>query len=289
MIRIDRISLKAVLLTYALLFFLFSPVIAEDPPSELTSDEEVKEIVIINKPDIPRSQKEALIILPGAGDSNRGRRKQADFFGKAGYDLYIPDYFDRKSLPGTPEKLREFYEEMGLAEYRKVHVFSYIIGSWVINEYINRYGAGNIASIVYDRSPLQERAPMLMAEKLRLVAKIAVGNILLDLSKTPYPPIDKGDLKIGIVVESKATFLIKMFRKHAMSYGEIDWHKLDFGQEHDDLIFTWLDHRKMYLRFDVVGDEVLAFIRNGSFPEDSRREPYEWDVFEKYREGKQSE
>lgn len=272
---------SAFLILSSLNALAYNSLYEEDPPSE----EDVKEIVVIHNPDVLKKDKEALIILPGAGDSNRGRRHQKKFFENAGYDLYIPDYFDRKSFDGTVDKLKMYYDEKGLGEYREVHIFSYIMGSWIINEFINKYGANNISTIVYDRSPLQERAPRLMADKLRLIGKIAVGQILMDLSELPYPSIEKGDIKIGILVESKATTLIKMFRKTVMAYGPIDWKRLELNQEHDDLIYTRLNHNQMYHDFDVVGQDILSFISSGKFETSSRREPYSWDVFKRYKKG----
>ena len=143
---------------------------------------------------------------------------------------------------------------------------------------------GNLCSIIYDRSPLQERAPRVVSERMKWLGKMAVGNVVVDISGIPYPTIEKSNLRIGIIVESKATSIIRFFRKTTMSYGPIDWDNLDFKQDHDDLIFTRLNHDEMYYRFDLVGKDILHFLKSGSFREDARRTSFDWDPFEKFKE-----
>ena len=65
------------------------------------SSNKKKEIIVIHDPKISRSEKEALIILPGRGDSKKVRKNQKKFFENVGYDLFIPDYIDKDSYEGT--------------------------------------------------------------------------------------------------------------------------------------------------------------------------------------------
>ena len=44
------------------------------------------------------SEKQALVILNGFGDSKKNRKIQKDFFQDKGYDLFIPEYIERKSI-----------------------------------------------------------------------------------------------------------------------------------------------------------------------------------------------
>lgn len=129
-----------------------------------------QEIVVYNKTET--KSKEALIILPGFGDSKKGRKEQKRFFKKRGYDLYIPVYKDGKSLDNCVSNLESFYEEMRLKDYQKIHVFSYIVGSWTLNRFIQKNGRRNIATIVYDRSPTQERAPYIANKYLGLLVRL---------------------------------------------------------------------------------------------------------------------
>ena len=228
-------------------------------------------IMIIHDCDKPRSEKEALLVLSGFGDSRKGRRHQKAFFDTVGYDMYLPFYLDNKSVSASYDKFITFHKKKKLHEYKTLHVFSYILGSWIINTYINENGAGNIKTIVYDRSPLQEQAPRMVVEKVPLLARMLVGPVVKDFSNIPYPSIEKGDIKIGIIVESRATFLVRRFKKTIQGYGEIDWENPPIKQEYDDLIYTMLNHDEMYEKFEVIGDEIMHFIRHGKFPEDARR------------------
>ena len=269
-----------------LLLILSGFVIPKSDYAAEKTEEVKKEIIVIEDAAVPKAKKEALLILPGLGDSNRGRRHQKRYFTNRGYDLFIPDFKDRKSIEATVLKLEKFFFDNHLDEYKKVHVFSYIMGSWVLNKFIQKNGRLNIASIVYDRSPLQERAPRVIAERIPLIGTIAVGKVVIDMSNMTYPSIEKEDLRIGILVESRATPLIKLFRKRTLSYGDIDWHILDFQQKYNDLIYIPLNHDEMYLRFDVVGHDILHFIETGEFTKDSRRIPYDWDAFKTQKEEK---
>ena len=241
-------------------------------------------IIIEHRPDIAKSEKEALLILPGFSDSKKRRKKQKAFFEKLDYDLYIPNYHSRKSFALTVANFQVFYEAEGLGDYKKVHVFSYIIGSWVINTFIQQNGRQNISTIIYDRSPLQERAPRIVVDKIPLIGELKKGKVLADFSKIPYPTLKQDSIKIGIIVESKATKLVKFFRKKMLSYGEVRWDAAYFQQNFDDLIYTPLNHSQMYSRFDIIGADIIHFLEYGQFQETTRRIPYEWDFFEKWKE-----
>jgi hypothetical protein len=131
---------------------------------------------------------------------------------------------------------------------------------------------------------LQERAPRVIQERIPRIGKMVAGNLLKDVSKLNYVPIDQPKIKIGIIVESKATSLIRTFKKTTMSYGPIDWHHLNFNQNYNDLIFSRLNHDEMYYRFDIIGEDILNFIKSSQFTNTARREAYDWDPFEKYKE-----
>ncbi len=242
---------------------------------------EKPEVIIIHNKNVPLHHKEALIILPGLEDSKKGRRNQKEYFEQTKYDLYIPLFLSKNSFDQTVENFAHFYESNNLASYKKVHVISYILGSWVLNTYINEYGHQNISTIIYDRSPLQERAPRVVRDRIPLLGRLAKGKILDQLSHLPYPSINKEEINIGIIVENKATRLIRHFKKQTLSYGPINWDNLDFKECHDDLFFVPLNHDQMYTSFDIIGEDILHFIQKGTFKEDSKRTAYKWDVFKK--------
>ncbi len=272
--------LQQILLAFALAIFCVPGLVADAKEKQKNK----KEVIVIHDAALPRSEKEALVILPGLGDSKKRRKHQKRYFANIGYDLFIPDYAARESFAASVENFTRFFQAQELGEYRAVHVVAYILGSWTLNTFIRNEGVQNIKTIVYDRSPLQERAPQVIVDRIPRIGKMLKGDLIKDFSTVPYPPIANGDLHIGIIVESKATKLIRTFKKTAMSYGPIDWHDLDFDQSYDGLIYTRLNHDEMYYRFDVIGEDLVSFIQCSEFKEGARYTPFEWDPFEKYKE-----
>ena len=238
-----------------------------------------KDVILIHDSSADPSGKSALIILPGLGDAKKGRKCQRRFFGDVGYDLFIPNYHDENSYEGTIRNFETFFREQELDKYGKVYVFAYILGSWVINDFIRDNGVGNISAIVYDRSPLQERAPMVIVHKIPGIGKWLRGDLIGDFSEIEYPPITNEGIDIGIIVEYRATPLIRLFRKTALGYGPIDWDNLVLKQSYDELIFTPLNHDEMYYRFDIIGEDILEFFKNSRFTDEAAVMPFDWDPF----------
>ena len=239
--------------------------------------------IYLSPDSLPKYEREALLILPGFGDSGKRRKIQLAYFAEKGYDVFIPSYRDRKSYAETVENLAAFIEEYDLGEYKSVHVFSYILGSWVLNDYLNAHPLPNLGRIVYDRSPLQERAPMVVAHRLKILGRIKVGRMVEEFSEIPYPPLYAQRPEVGLIVECKATLLIRLFKRYAMSFGPLCWEESCFNQKHSDIHYTWLHHDQMYTRMDIIGPQVLHFIRDGSFCEDSQKAPFQWDYFSKLK------
>jgi hypothetical protein len=238
-----------------------------------------KNIIVIDHQEIPRQQKEAILILPGFGSKIQGTKDQKKYFAHKGYDLFIPDYISRKSVQHSVNNINDFIQKNHLQEYSKIHVFGYIVGSWTINTWIQQHPDHNIANIIYDRSPLQERAPVTLVRDRPLLMKIFAGPMMESFSKTPYPPLDKKQIRLGILVESKATNLIRRHKKTALSLGPVRWDTAQFNQDYDDLLYTWLNHDDMYSRFDIIGAEIFHFIQHGRFSDGARRSPFTDDPF----------
>jgi len=227
---------------------------------------------------------EAIVILPGFGDTKKGRKNQKLFFQHKGYDLYIPKYKDSKSLDNCVKNLEFFYEQQDLHQYDKVHFFSYIVGSWTLNKFILKNGIRNISSIVYDRSPIQERAPYIVDKHLGFLVWLkGLKHIMKEMAETPYVPIEKEGIDIGIIIESKATPLMRIYKKKALKMGEILWGVPPLNQSHDDYHYTWLNHDQMYTRFDIVGAEIFNFIKRSTFSVSAKREKYNWDPFVSFK------
>jgi len=239
-------------------------------------------IIIDESEDI--SEKEALVILNGFGDSKKNRKIQKEFFQETGYDLFIPEYVARKSLDMTISTFSDFYNRYKLDEYKEVRFLCYIIGGYVLNQYIEKNGKGKITTIIYDRSPTQERAPKVAARKLPFSSKILYGKVLLDFSEITINSLNNKDsLIIGVIVENKATRLMRFFKKTSDSYGDYNYNAKDIERNLDDFMHTYLDHDLMYRRFDVIGQEILYFLEKGRFSENAKREKYNWDPFKKLK------
>lgn len=232
---------------------------------------------------LSKNQKEALIILPGFGDSKKGQKKQIAFFENQGFDIYIPDYKDRKEVGRCVANFSEFYAQENLDQYSKVHVFAYLIGAWTINTFIEENGTQNICTIIYDRSPIQERAPYIAVRYLHHISRLKFGPVLEDFLNTPYPAMHHDELDVGIIIENKATKFMRLYKKKTLKMGDLQWQTDALNQPSDDYFHTWLNHDQMYERFDVVGEEILHFLRQGKFTSSAQKEPFDWDPFVSYK------
>lgn len=240
-----------------------------------------KDVVIIESSTKVISEKEAILILPGFGSKIHGVKDIAAYFSNKGYDLYIPHYIGRNSLQECVATVDEFINKYNLLHYKKLHVFSYIAGSWVINLWVQQHPINNIASIVYDRSPLQERAPFVLVQDNRQLIKLLAGNIMKEFSKTPYPSIQNDQKKLGVIIENKTTKLIRKHKKSALSLGPIRFEKDSLNQSYDDYFYSCINHDEMYFEFDKIGPEILLFFKNGNFSNDVKKVPYFYDFWDK--------
>lgn len=225
-----------------------------------------KEYVIIDSTHIPRSQKEALIVLPGFGAQMQGVKDIAEYFSHKGYDFFMPDYIDNDSIDRCVANFDAFYKKNKLSEYRKVHVFTFIIGSWALNRWMVENDSSNIATVIYDRSPLQERVPYALEKDFPLLIRLVPnGDVIREFAHTPYEPVVNDEKNIGIILESTASKLVRKHKKTILSLGEPDWSIASRKQDCDDYFYTTNNHDDMYHDFSVTGTEILYFIKNGKF------------------------
>lgn len=213
--------------------------------------------------------REALVVLPGFGYTGRGERAiraLAPAMRDAGLDLYVPNFIRRPGLEDSRDALRRFIRDQRLDRYERVHVFAFLAGGWAFNELARDAAVlPNLATIVYDRSPYQERAPRVAAEKLRVLSWLRYGTVIFDLAKTPYPPLPRHGIKVGVIVETVPTGFVKRFHKTASSYGPFEFDCGELGQPSDDCIYAALNHGQLYTRFGDLWPELRAFIRDGRF------------------------
>jgi len=238
-----------------------------------------KDIVSIPEPSVAKSEKEALLILVGFGSKTHNVKHIAAYFSNKGYDLYQPDYIRRKGIAKGVEKLDAFITEHDLKAYGKVHVFCYLVGGWTFNSWLSANELPNLSTIIYDRSPLQERAPFALMEDMPFLITLAVGKIMGEFAETPYKAINLRAVKIGLLIEDRPTKLIMKHRKSAAKLGPVDWDPQSLQQEADDYCFVPLNHDDFYEAFGIIGPSIFEFIRDGKFAATANRKQPLTDPF----------
>lgn len=240
-----------------------------------------KDIVVIDDTTISFSSKEAILILPGFNSKKHGVKDIRDCFSHKGYDVYIPHYLGRDSLQQCVNTVNDFMNEYHLSEYKKLHVFSYIAGTWVLNLWLQQHPQNNIVSIVYDRSPMQERVPFALVEDNPFIFKLVLGKVLKQFSITQYPSIQNDSKYLGVIVENKPTKLFLKHKKSALKSGAITFKLDSLHQNCDDYFYDCINHDEMYYQFKTIGPEILYFFKNGTFSKEARKEYYDYNLYNK--------
>jgi hypothetical protein len=219
---------------------------------------------------------DALLVLPGFGYTREGVRairSLAPALAADGIELFVPTYIARGGLDDSRDRLRRFIRQQPLDRYRRVHVFAFIAGGWTINPLLETGDLPNLATVVFDRSPMQERAARIADEKLHLLTWLRYGSSVFDVARTPYPPLTREAVKIALVVETRPTSFVQRHAATALSYGPLRFECDQFSQRYDDCAFIPFSHDDMYRRFADVWPEVKAFIRSGRFTDEATRTP----------------
>jgi hypothetical protein len=224
----------------------------------------------------PSPRSEALLILPGFGygrGAEQTLRALAPDVAAEGLDLYVPSYISRRGLDASRDHLRDFIREQRLERYDRLHVFAFIAGGWSFNPLTESTGLPNLATVVYDRSPLQERAVRIATDHLHVLTWIRYGTPVFDLARTPYPPLAGSGVRVALLVETRPTTFVSKRAAAARRYGPFNFDCDSFAQPHDDCAFVAMNHDQMYRRFADVLPEVLTFIRTGRFSAAAIRQP----------------
>jgi hypothetical protein len=219
---------------------------------------------------------DALLVLPGFGYGSKGEqtfRSLARSMAADGIDLYLPTFISRSGLDESRARLQRFVRDQRLERYERVHVFAFLAGGWTFNPLAGAETLPNLTTVVYDRSPFQERAPRVAMEKVRVLAWLKFGSVLFDVARTPYPPLDVPDVRVGLVVETVPTPFIKKFAKAAEKQGPYSFQCDALNQRYDDCLFVAINHNDLYERFADVWPDVRAFIREGRFTAAANRTP----------------
>jgi hypothetical protein len=224
---------------------------------------------------------DAMLVLPGFGYGRAGEhafRSLAPSIAAEGMDLYLPTYVSREGLAESRERLRRFVRESRLDRYERVHVFAFLAGGWTFNPLVDADTLPNLSTVVYDRSPYQERAPRIALEKLRLLTWLKYGSVVFDLARTPYPAITAPGVRVGLLIETMPTSFIRRFATSAKRQGPYHFECDAFRQRYDDCLYVAMDHNDLYTRFAEVWPDVRSFFRGGRFTPAANRRPPGADV-----------
>ena len=217
---------------------------------------------------------DALLVLPGFGygrSDDKAFRAIAGRSASEGVDLYVAPFVTRSGLDTSRAKLERFIRDNRLDRYERLHVFAFIAGAWTFNPLAERHVLPNLASVVYDRSPFQERAPRIAAKELPLLAWARYGSTIFDVARTPYAPLTATGVKVAIMVESTPTAFIRKHDEAARKLGAFRFECGSFLQRYDDCLYLPMNHDELYPRFAEVWPEVLAFMRTGRFSDAANR------------------
>ena len=211
---------------------------------------------------------DAMLILPGFGygrDDDKAFRAVAAAAAADGFDVFVPAFINRDGLDSSRVELARFIRDHRLARYRRLHVFAFIAGAWTFNPLADAGDLPNLATVTFDRSPYQERAPIIAAQRLRLLAWLRFGATVFDLARTPYPPLRAPHVRIGLLVESRPTAFIRKHAEAARRLGPYEFGCDAFRQRYDDCAYLAMNHDELYVRFTDVWREVITFVRTGRF------------------------
>lgn len=223
-----------------------------------------------------RGADEDVLVVPGITIGAAGRRAVMRFFDATPYDLFFVDYLvgaflHRCSLPGAVAHLQAFIDEQELAAYPRLHVVASILGGWTFNLAQRVRPLPNLACAVYDRSPIQERAPAAVSGLLPASTRALFGWVVEDMAATPYPAFVHPTARMGLLIEDRASLLMRLLRGPAQRMGPISFEAVDFGQRHDDAIHLPLSHDGIYTGIRGYGPALLHVFREGRFPDDAAR------------------
>lgn len=214
------------------------------------------------------------------GDGERALRALEPAISAEGMDLHVPDYISRAGLNDSRAKLQRYFHAH-LSRYERIHVFSFIAGGWTLNPLVAGGSVPRLATVIYDRSPLQERAPRIADERLHFLTWLRYGSPVFDVARTPYAPLMDANVRVGLLVETVPTSFIKKRERVARSYGAFRFDCDAFEQRFDDCAYVELSHNDLYKQFASVWPDVLAFIRTGRFTSTADRTMPQGDPFAK--------
>src|SRR5579862_174846 len=222
----------------------------------------------------PVDRADALLVLPGFGYTRAGRRtfrRLSSTVSADGFDLFVPRYISRGGLDASRGNLERFIRQHQLERYERIHVFAFLAGAWTFNPLAEANALPNLKTIVYDRSPYQERAPRIALERLKFLTWVRYGSPVFDVARTPYVPLTSRAVRVALVIETTPTRFVRRFERTASSYGPYDFSRDAFKQRHDDCLYVPMNHDELYERFVELWAEIRTFIQTGRFANELHR------------------
>ncbi len=229
--------------------------------------------VVIRDPGRPPEEKEAVVFLVGLRNPTGGFEIMRSYFSAiAGYDFFVPDYISRSSVAGCRDLAEAFLRDHELRRYRRVHVLASILGGYCLNAILADAPWPNLASVVYLRSPLQERVPAIVSRERPLFVRFFFGTVVRDLASKPYPEMPPGAFKRGLLIESKPTPYVASHPKEVLAGGAIDWSMDPYPGGWRDAAYLNAHHDEIYTDPGLLWTPFVSFITRGEFPRDTPRE-----------------
>ncbi len=241
-----------------------------------------KDIIILDSNQLKIEDREAILVLTGFGSFYHSPKNQKINFKQDGYDLFIPDYIDKNSIALCSEHLEAFIVKQGLSKYKKIHVFAYILGAWTLNTYLEHNTLPNLASIIYDRSPLQERVPGILVKSNPFLSRLVFGKLIAEIAHTPYKAHQQQNENIGILIECKATKVLWKKKKEYDLMPAPSFSVEQLNQGHTDYCYFFISHDELYTQLEKVGPSIFTFYKTGKFSVDASKEACSIDPFISY-------
>ena len=241
-----------------------------------------KDIIILDSNQLKIEDREAILVLTGFGSFYHSPKNQKINFKQPGYDLFIPDYIDKKSIALCSEHLGTFITKQQLSKYKKIHVFAYIIGAWALNAYLEHNELSNLASIIYDRSPLQERVPGILVNSNPMLSRLVFGKLIAELANTPYQAYQQQNENIGILMECKATKILWKKKKEYDLMPAPFFSVEKLNQSYSDYCYFFISHDELYTQLEKVSPSIVTFFKTGKFSADASKEACSIDPFISY-------
>ena len=88
-----------------------------------------------------------------------------------------------------------------------------------------------------------------------------IGKVIKQFSEAENIPLKSTPgVNVGLIIENKATPLMRFFKKTSNGYGPYNFNPSLIDPNLDDYFHTRLNHDEMYYRFDLIGPEIEYFL-----------------------------